>query len=102
MELEFPETLLSKINSLKHTAKNIKDIETVKYGIHKKVFYPANNGAIRKGLFDEIKDPKVLQQRKESLYKKMQNNDKALYEYLHTIHDFDHKMMTVKGSLDNS
>jgi len=42
MELEFPETLACKINSLWKTEKNIKDIESVKYGIHKRVFYPAN------------------------------------------------------------
>ena len=52
MELEFPETLVGKINSLKHTEKHITGVETVKYGIHKKVFYPANKGEIRKGLHD--------------------------------------------------
>jgi len=50
MELEFPETLVGKINSLKNSEKNIRDIENVKYGIHKTVFYPANQGEIRKGL----------------------------------------------------
>jgi len=59
MELEFPETLAVKINSLSKTEKNIRDIETVKYGIHKRVFYPANKGDIRKGLQETI-PPNVL------------------------------------------
>ena len=64
MELEFPETMMTKINSLKQTQKNLDGHQNVKHGIHKTCFYPADRGEIRKGLGKKVDDEVTLEKKK--------------------------------------